>query len=93
MAVMTTNRYALLKSDHSIHKLSCSSDRKCKVELQNGKVYDLKLTTAEWLLDYFLVFVMQNKTKKFKATIAKDALSQEQLYSLRLYLRSFNKSR
>jgi len=88
IAVITIKRYALFNAENSVHKLSCSNDNKCKVELHNGKTYKVKVTATNWLFDYFAILTMQNKTKKFKATIAKDALSQEQFYVLRLYLRS-----
>jgi len=90
-AAITFKQYVLLKSANSISKLNCSSKRKCRVELNNGKVYQAKLIAADWLFDYFAVLVLQNNTKKFKATIAKDTMSQEQFYALRLYLRSLNK--
>ncbi len=91
MAIYTIKQYALLKSENSIYKLRCSSNNKCQIELKNGKVLQAKLISAEWLFNYFAVLLLQNNTKKFKATIAKDSMSQEQLYALRLYLRSFNK--
>ena len=91
MAVIAINRYALLKTDSSIHKISFSSNRKCKIELLNGKEYEVKLTASDWFFNYFAVLIMQSKTNKFKVTIAKDTMSQEQFYVLRLYLRSLNK--
>ena len=93
MAVKTIKQYALLKSENSIYKLRCSSNSKCEIELKNGKVFQAKLIAANWLFDYFAVFLLQNNTNKFKATIAKDSMSQEQFYALRLYLRSLNKLR
>ncbi len=91
LATYTVNQYVLLKSEKSIYKLNCRNTRKCRVELNNGKVYQANLIAANWLFDYFAVLVLQNNTKKFKATIAKDTMSQEQFYALRLYLRSLNK--
>ncbi len=93
MAVKTIKQYALLKSEDSIYKLRCSSNSKCKIELKNGKVFQAKLIAENWLFDYFAVFLLQNSTNKFKGTIAKDSMSQEQFYALRLCLRSLNKLR
>ncbi len=93
MAAKTIKQYALLSSEDSIYKLRCSSNSKCQIELKNGKVFHAKLIAANWLFDYFTVFLLQNNTNKFKATIAKDSMSQEQFYALRLYLRSLNKLR
>ena len=93
IAANTFNQYVLLKSAKSISKLNCSGERKCRIELNDGKVYKAKLIAANWLCDYFEVLVLQNNTKKFKSTIAKDTMSQEQFYALRLYLRSLNKQR
>jgi len=93
MAAKTIKQYALLISEDSIYKLRCSSNSKCQIELKNGKVLQAKLIAANWLFDYFAVFLLQNNTNKFKATIAKDSMSQEQFYALRLYLRSLNKLR
>lgn len=93
IAAITFKQYVLLTSANSIIKINCSSKCKCRIELNNGKVYQAKLVAADWLFDYFAVIVLQNNTKKFKATIAKDTMSQEQFYALRLYLRSLNKLR
>ena len=92
-AVNSIKQYALFKSDNAIYKLSSLGDRKLLVELKNGKVFQAKVISAECLFDYFTVFVLQNNARKYKSTIAKDTLSQEQFYTLRLYLRSFNKLR
>ena len=91
MAVKTIKQYVLLKTDHSIAKLNCLTNCKCRLELNNGKVYQVKIISAEWLFNYFAVLVLRNNSNKFKATIAKDTLSQEQFYALHLYLRSLNK--
>jgi hypothetical protein len=86
-------QYALFKADTSITKFNCSSDSKCKVELKNGKEIQVKLISADCLFGYFIVLLFKNNTKKYKITIAKDTVSQEQFYALRLYLRSLNKLR
>ena len=58
IAVNTFKQYVLLKSANSISKLNCSNKRKCRVELNNGKVYQTKLIAADWLFDYFAVLVL-----------------------------------
>ena len=93
VAFFTAKKYIFFKSNNSIAKLSCTKNGKCRVELKNGKVFQAKIVSAEWLFNYFAVFVLENNVNKFKTTIAKDALSQEQFYSLRLYLRSLNNLR
>ena len=91
MGVKTIKQYALLLTQTSIIKLICSSDNKCKITLKSGEEFQVKLISANCLFDYFIVFLFKNNAKKFKATIAKDTVSQEQFYALHLYLRSFNK--
>ena len=99
LGVKAIKQHALLRADSSITAIVCSSsnlgsgsgNNKCKVILNNGKEFQTELISANCLFDYFIVFLFKNNTKKFKATIAKDAISQEQFYALRLYLRSINK--
>lgn len=91
MAYKTIKQYALFKADNSIVKLNCASKNKCRIELANGKVYQATIVTANWLFNYFAILVLQTHVKKFNVTIAKDTMSQEQSYTLRLYLRSLNK--
>ena len=87
---MVIRRFALLTSNDSVLHLSCASNDRCRIELVNGKVYQTKITSADWLFNYFAVILLQSNSKKFKVIIAKDAVSQEQFYALRLYLRSLN---
>ncbi len=90
MAVNLIKQYAMLSAEKSVTKLDCSSKNKCKIELKNKKVYQVRLVTTGWLFNYFAVLVLQSNVKKIKVIIAKDAVSQEQFYTLRLYLRSLN---
>ena len=97
--VKAVKQHALLRSDSSIAALVCSSsslssgsdNNKCKITLNNGKEFKVNITSADCLFNYFIVLLFKNNAKTFKATIAKDTISQEQFYSLRLYLRSINK--
>ncbi len=93
MAFIVIRHYAFIASDDSIKHLNCIANNKCRIELNNGKVYQTKVVSAAWLFNYFVVIMLQSNSKKFKLTIAKDALSQEQFYALRLYLRSLNNQR
>jgi len=90
-AVKITMQYALLKSDAAVIRVSTTSKvGQCSIELKNGKTYQASLKDADWLFEYFAVFAFTANTKAIKTIIAKDAMSQEQFYALRLYLRSFN---
>ena len=90
MGYFQIKQYALLVSKDAIRLLNCSSKNKCKLELNNKHRYLTSIVSANWLFNYFAVLVLQSSTKKFNVIIAKDALSQEQFYTLRLYLRSLN---
>ncbi len=90
IAAKIIKQYVLLKAEHSISKMNCANNLKCRLEFVNGKVCQAKLISADWLFDYFAILEFQKNAKKFKAVIAKDAVSQEQFYALRLYLRSLN---
>ena len=89
-AFVAIRRFGLLTSNDSVLHLSCTASDRCRIELNNGKVYQANITSADWLFNYFAVILLQNNSKKFKVIIAKDAVSQEQFYALRLYLRSLN---
>jgi len=91
IALHLVKQHALLKHSHSITSLNCAHDKKCKIKFNDGNSCNAEIISAEWLFNYFAVFVFQNKKKKLNATIAKDSMSQEQFYALRLYLRSLNK--
>ena len=93
MAFNVLRRYALFISNDSIRHLSCASNKKCRIELYNGNVHQVKLVSSAWLFNYFAVMVLQSSSRKFKLAISKDTLSQEQFYALRLYLRSKNNER
>lgn len=81
----------MLKSDAAVIRVSTTSKvGQCSIELKNGKTYQASLKDADWLFEYFAVFAFTANTKAIKTIIAKDAMSQEQFYALRLYLRSFN---
>jgi len=91
MATKAIREHGLNISETSITKLSCASNSKCRIELNNGTAIQAKITNADWLFNYFAVLIIQSKQNKFNTVIAKDSLSQEQFYTLRLYLRSLNK--
>lgn len=91
LAIKTIKQHILFLSTNAISKINCSANRKCRIELNNGKVYQAKLMSADCLFNYFVVFTMQASAKKFSAAIAKDTMSQEKFYQLNLYLRSLNK--
>ena len=93
IAFVVLRRFALLTSNDSVLHLSCAANDRCRIELVNGKVYQTNITSADWLFNYFAVILLQSNSKKFKVIIAKDAVSQEQFYALRLYLRSLNNQR
>jgi len=93
MAYKAIEKHVLFNADESIVKINCTNNNICKVELKNGKVYKTNVTSASWLFNYFLIIVLQNNKMKLSAAIAKDTMSQEQLYAFRLYLRSLNTQR
>lgn len=91
IGINAIKRHALFKSDASIISLVCLSEGKCKIKLNNGKQLQVKLVSADILFDYFVAFSFKNNANIYKATIAKDTISQDQFYALRLYLRSIKK--
>ncbi|MEM7400634.1 MAG: protein YgfX [Pseudomonadota bacterium] len=90
LGFITINKFALIRDDSSIIKLNCVDKGNSKLMLKNGIEIQANLISAKWLFEYFAVLVFKNNTKSYKTIIAKDALSQEQFYTLRLYLRSLN---
>ena len=89
--VYVIKQFALLKNSNSIVKFIASSTSiECKLETKEGIEIDARIKNADWLLHYFAVIVFSTNTKIYKTIIAKDTLSQEQFYALRLYLRSIN---
>lgn len=94
IGIKTIEQYALLTADNSVVKISASSaTNQCQIEINNEKILHAHIKDAGWLFEYFAVLVLSTNTKVFKTIIAKDAISQEQFYALRLYLRSFNTQR
>ena len=90
-SVYTIKHYIFLKNKTSVVKISAASDsRKCRIEINCGKIYQAHIKNAGWIFGYFAIFVLNTNTNKYKTIIAKDVLSQEQFYALRLYLRSIN---
>ncbi|MFK7816335.1 MAG: protein YgfX [Gammaproteobacteria bacterium] len=88
---ITIKQYALLKADNSVIRIISSGDNKCKVEFQDGSTAQANIISISSLFDCFVVLVIKNKSNKITLVIAKDSISQEQFYMLRLYLRSLNK--
>ena len=81
----------LLQNKNSILKITAvSASNECKIETSNGTTHDARIQNADWLFRFFAVIVLSVNTKIYKTIIAKDMLSQEQFYALRLYLRSIN---
>ncbi len=93
LGVTTIKQYALLNDNNSISKIISSGNKKCKIELNSGKIIQANITAVGSLFDYFIVIVVKNNSNKITSIIAKDSISQEQFYALRLYLRSFKKQR
>lgn len=95
VGVKAIKQHALFATDASIIKLNGfnPSNNKCKIKLKNGKKIQVNLISAECLFGYFIVLAFKDNANKYKITIAKDMVSQEQFYALRLYLRSLIKLR
>ncbi len=94
IGIKNIEQYALLKADNSVVKISDSSTRnQFQIETNNGKTHLAHIKYAGWLFEYFAVLVLSTNAKIFKSIIAKDAISQEQFYVLRIYLRSLNNQR
>ncbi len=94
IGIKNIKQYALLKADNSVVKISDSSTRnECQIEINNGKTHLAHIKDVGWLFEYFAVLVLSTNTKIYKTIIAKDAISQEQFYVLRIYLRSLNNQR
>lgn len=90
-AVNTVKHYALLRDKNSIVKLfATSSPQDCKIKIKSGALLPAHIENAGWLFGYFAIIVLRANSNKHKCIIAKDMLSQEQFYTLRLYLRSIN---
>ncbi len=87
---MSIKKYALISDNSSIIKMNCLDKRNSKLTLKNGIEVQANLISANWLFGNFAVLVFKSNAKLYKSVIAKDALSQEQFYTLRLYLRSLN---
>ncbi len=88
---MTIKKHALLNTEKSVIRIVSSGDKKCKLEFKNGSSTQVNVISIVNLFDYFFVLVVKNNSNKITSVIAKDSISQEQFYMLRLYLRSFNK--
>ena len=90
LGIITIKKFVLLRDDSSIVKLNCAEKGKSRLTLKNGTVMQANIVSAQWLFEYFAVLIFKSNSKTCKSIIAKDALSQEQFYTLRLYLRSLN---
>ena len=90
LGFVTIKQFVLLNDNCSVVKLNCADKGNTRLTLKNGSVVNANIVSAQWLFEYFVVLIFKNHSKKYKAVIAKDALSQEQFYTLRLYLRSLN---
>ncbi len=89
--VYTIKHYILLNNSNSIVRISISVISKLhKIEFKDGTTHHVHIKNAAWLFNYFATIVFYTKSKRYKSIIAKDTLSQEQFYALRLYLRSIN---
>lgn len=89
--VYVTKQYVLLQNKNSIVKIiTVSASNECKIENRDGTLHDARIKNADWLFRYFVVIILSTNSKIYKTIIAKDVLSQEQFYTLRLYLRSIN---
>ena len=90
LGFITIKKFVLFKDDSSVINLNCADRGKSKLTLKNGAEVQANIVSAKWLFEYFAVLVFKSNAKLYKTVIAKDALSQEQFYALRLYLRSLN---
>ena len=89
--IVTIRRYVLLSNKNSIVKfLTTGVSKICKIELKIGQIHNANIKYAGWVLGYFAIIVLSTNANNYKTIIAKDTLSQEQFYALRLYLRSIN---
>ena len=86
--VANTKQYALLQNTNSVIKIVGASNGNCKIEFNDGKFIQAKIVSSGSLFEYFKIIVMKNNSQKITSIIAKDSISQEQFYVLRLYLRS-----
>ena len=91
LVVKAVNQFVLLKDRNSVVHVSASSASiQSRIELKNGNTIHTSLIHAGWVFEYFVVLVFSANKNVYKAIIAKDAISQEKFYTLRLYLRSTN---
>ena len=87
----TIQQFVFLKSKNSIIEISTTNaPNKCEIVKFQGIKERACVEYASWVVNYFAIIVLVVNTKFYKVIISKDVISQEQLYALRLYLRSSN---
>lgn len=91
LGIITIKKHALLNDNNSINRIICTGNDKCKIEFNSGHLIQAKIISVRSLFNYFIVMVIKDNKKNITSIIAKDSISQEQFYTLRLYLRSINK--
>ena len=88
LGVANIKQYSLLQAANSVVRIIGASNGKCKIECNDGKFIQAKIISSGNLFGTFIIMVMKNNAQKITSIIAKDSISQEQFYALRLYLRS-----
>ena len=92
IGIRLTARYALLKTDGAIVKIMAfNATNPCKIKTRGGAEYGVRLKSADLQFDYIALLVFGTNKRTFKAVITKDAVDPEEFYTLRLYLRSFER--
>ncbi len=89
MVMTALRKYVWLNASNSIIKInSTATAGQYLIQTKADKTYQASMINSVWVLNYFAIIVFKvnlgsPNTKDFKVVIAKDALSQEQLYALR----------
>lgn len=92
IGIRLTARYALLKTDNAIIKITAFNPTSpCKIKTRGGAEYGVRLRSADLQFNYIALLIFGTNKRTFKTIITKDAIDPEQFYTLRLYLRSFER--
>ncbi len=91
-AIIMIRQYVFFHNKKSIIKITATMNalKTCEIEVKDGTTHKARIDNAGWFLNYFATILFCANSCKYKTIIAKDTLSQEQFYTLRLYLRSIN---
>lgn len=94
LAKSALSQYVWLNAENSIIKInSVVSAEQYVIQTKANKTYHASIINAVWVFDYFAILVFKakvsrTKNKVIKTVIAKNVISQEQLYALRLSIKS-----